>query len=567
MNEALPSSLRLPIEFQAADLRDEVARIEPEAWAPHDNERDYGGDWRGVALRSLSGLAKDLRAHPAEPGEFLDTPLLDQLPSFRAVISSFQCPLKNVRLLSLYPRSVVREHSDPGLGIAEGEVRIHIPVQTSRVVEFCVDGERLLLEEGSAYYIDAARPHRVRNRGTEPRIHLVIDARVNPWLGAMLRSGRPVERIPLSPGGIEAFRRHVFFNPGLQEELHAMPSPSELHSCAARLGRLYDFDISEEYPAPALSKLDEPPNGDWIPVAVRFRNSKPFVEWMHAGTRRLSEPFFDDSVRIIRRNPFARAFRCEAPLGLPADTAAPAGFIFHTSRCGSTLAAQMFAALPRLAVISEAPAIDDVIQAGRVHLQVDVKEQAAWLRSIVAALGRRRGNETAYIVKLDSWHIHDLPLIRAAFPETPWVFLFRDPVEVLVSQMRSPGRFALPGAIDTAVLRLHRDTLRLPAGEWAARVLAGYFEAAILHHGDPGGLFVNYRELPDAVWSRICPHFSLSPDEEELKLMRSAAQVDGKSPRQLFQPDSARKLEEATPLVRGLAERIMEPFRELQRLI
>ena len=59
---------------------------------------------------------------------------------------------------------------------------------------------------------------------------------------------------------------------------------------------------------------------------------------------------------------------------------------------------------------------------------------------MVAAFGRRRGGrERHYFIKLDSWHTLALPLFRRAFPSVPWVFLYRDPVEVLVSQMRQRG--------------------------------------------------------------------------------------------------------------------------------
>jgi hypothetical protein len=52
---------------------------------------------------------------------------------------------------------------------------------------------------------------------------------------------------------------------------------------------------------------------------------------------------------------------------------------------------------------------------------------------MVAALGQARAGETRLFLKLDCWHMRDLPLFRRAFPNTPWVFLYRDPVEVLVS--------------------------------------------------------------------------------------------------------------------------------------
>jgi hypothetical protein len=71
-------------------------------------------------------------------------------------------------------------------------------------------------------------------------------------------------------------------------------------------------------------------------------------------------------------------------------------------------------------------------------------------------LGQRRTcRETHYIVKLDSWHIHDLPLVRAAFPDTPWIFLEREPAEVEASQELSPGMHGAPGMMDPRILRMN----------------------------------------------------------------------------------------------------------------
>ena len=65
---------------------------------------------------------------------------------------------------------------------------------------------------------------------------------------------------------------------------------------------------------------------------------------------------------------------------------------------------------------------------------------------MVTALGQRlNAKDGRYFIKLDSWHIHDLPLIRAAFPEAPWIFVRRNLVEVVASQLRSPGMLGAPG--------------------------------------------------------------------------------------------------------------------------
>ena len=40
-------------------------------------------------------------------------------------------------------------------------------------MEFYVDDRRVIMEAGECWYLDLSRPHRVHNRGTTDRIHLV----------------------------------------------------------------------------------------------------------------------------------------------------------------------------------------------------------------------------------------------------------------------------------------------------------------------------------------------------------------------------------------------------------
>ncbi|MBS0589823.1 MAG: aspartyl/asparaginyl beta-hydroxylase domain-containing protein, partial [Proteobacteria bacterium] len=52
-------------------------------------------------------------------------------------------------------------------------------------VEFVVGGEAVPLAEGECWYLNFDLPHRIVNRGVSDRVHLVIDARVNAWVGKL----------------------------------------------------------------------------------------------------------------------------------------------------------------------------------------------------------------------------------------------------------------------------------------------------------------------------------------------------------------------------------------------
>jgi mannose-6-phosphate isomerase-like protein (cupin superfamily) len=390
-----------------------------------------------------------LFAGPADANNFADTALLRRCPFLQRVLAAFACPLKAVRLLTLAPGAVIREHCDPGLRYEEGEVRLHIPIHTNPEVEFYVAGEQLHLEAGQCYYINTSLPHRVSNHGSEDRVHLVIDAEVNTWVQDVFRRGYPTPTLPPAPQGYAAFRMQLLSDPALQQILHAITDEQEFLDAVVRIGRElgFTFDRAEIrnaggfLPSAAATPASCPPAA-WLPVRVTYQDAIPQAEWIYFASRRRSEPFFSDAVRHALQSPFARTMRHQAPLA-PRAGLTPTGFIFHLSRCGSTLISQMLSTLDRALVISEAPAIDDVLQADVRLPGVKQDEQVQWLRAVVSALGQAQAGQELYFIKLDAWHIHKLPLLRRVFPATPWIFVYRDPIEVLVSQLRQPGQFSL----------------------------------------------------------------------------------------------------------------------------
>ncbi len=177
-------AIQLPLALDGPALRqelDRIARTENAEWVRHFNTGYYSGDWEVVSLRSTNGAASQIYPDPTKT-EFHDTPLLATSPVFQQALEVFQCPLLGVRLMRLAPGSEIHEHRDHCLSFADGEVRIHIPVRTSDLVEFYLDGERVVMNEGEAWYLNLNLKHRVLNRGSEERVHLVVDCTVNPWL-------------------------------------------------------------------------------------------------------------------------------------------------------------------------------------------------------------------------------------------------------------------------------------------------------------------------------------------------------------------------------------------------
>jgi hypothetical protein len=181
---------------------------------------------------------------------------------------------------------------------------------------------------------------------------------------------------------------------------------------------------------------------------------------------------------------------------------------------------------------------------------------AALLRAMVSALGRARNGERRCCIKLDSWHILAHPLIQAAFPDVPWVYLFREPVEVLVSQMRMRGYQTVPELVPSGLYDLGTA---LPGPEsLCARIFAKHHEAAIQALANPQGLAVEYAGLPDALAERIAPHFGIHLTLEARSALQRAGRRDAKAPAALFVPDAARKQKDASPAILEAARRHLD---------
>lgn len=90
----------------------------------------------------------------------------------------------------------------------------------------------------------------------------------------------------------------------------------------------------------------------WIPIRLYWNASTPVIDWCWVGTRRFTDLFFGHTIDACLRLPFSSLFRPQTPIDALRERHAmepglqPRGFIFHMSRCGSTLVSQMLASLP-----------------------------------------------------------------------------------------------------------------------------------------------------------------------------------------------------------------------------
>ncbi|MDQ3797870.1 MAG: sulfotransferase family protein [Acidobacteriota bacterium] len=311
---------------------------------------------------------------------------------------------------------------------------------------------------------------------------------------------------------------------------------------------------------------------NWMPVRVYWQENCAFVDWCYMGETRFTEPFFDQTIERCFREPFSLLFRHQTPIeflgelnaSARREILAPSGFIFHLSRCGSTLVSQMLAATGQTVVLSEPPPVDSVLRANFKNPEITDERRIEWLQWIIGALGRKRNDaERHYFIKFDSWSTLEMALIGRAFPAVPWIFLYRNPVEVIASHLKQRGAQMIPGVVQQILPGLNlTDVLQMSPEEYCARVLAQICEAALESLPNRNARLINYTQLPEAVTSIVTNHFRAEYAPEDIEKMRAAAQFNAKTPQMNFVPDSETKKKQASEAAHQAAEKWVNPLYE-----
>lgn len=312
----------------------------------------------------------------------------------------------------------------------------------------------------------------------------------------------------------------------------------------------------------------------WTPFELAAQPYMQGVKWADLGDARFDEPFFG---RTIARHLAAPDTRVTVTgldtlqeLAAVAPHLAPSGFIFHMSRVGSTLLANALKADARNLVIAEPTPINQLLRSPFRHAAA--AQWRGWLVALVAALGQpRHAAQTRYFVKFTSHNILRIDLIREAFPEVPWLFLYRDPVEVMVSNLaRPPGWHQLyddPQAAQN-VFGIAPEQLRgMSREQFYAEVLRSFCEAALT--AASAGALVNYTQVtPDSIGA-IAAHFGLAAGDQDLESMRAVFQRDakGRDGGRGFRADAGAKQRDAAAAIVELSQEFLaEPYRKMEQL-
>ena len=332
--------------------------------------------------------------------------------------------------------------------------------------------------------------------------------------------------------------------------LYALPDHEVVMALIPRIGQAC-LDADE-----AVQRIHATPG--LIPVAIdpeTEAGGAGKVLWADIGDHPFREWQFMYTLEALARdNAIGEAFTTDFSIlqdeRILTDPIGPSGFMFHISRCGSTLTAKALARSPRHVVINQGGPLQRgfwaTITSDWTRDAVPSPENLKAFRNLVLAMTRRRRPEQdRSFVKFISWNTLYMEFVHQAFPQVPALFLYRDPVEVIASVLRETSAVLWANGKRQAGFLTGldwRETAGMSDVSYLATCFAHYLRMA---EQAPGNVsLVNYADIdpanfPEMMSRGLCFH----ADESELASMVEQFRFHSKddADNRQFQPDSAEK--------------------------
>ncbi len=306
---------------------------------------------------------------------------------------------------------------------------------------------------------------------------------------------------------------------------------------------------------------------NWVPYKLSMVDNMPHNYWLYTGNQRYTAPFFDETISACLSLPEnSSRFKGFSSLELLPSWAAkfdavpPTAFIFHVSRCGSTLLAQLLGLHEQHIVLAETPFLDELLRLPFKDNAVDRPLLQEALPAAIRMYGqKRRGDETHLFIKADSWHLCFYRQLRALYPAVPFILLYRSPDEVILSQRRRRGMQSVQGILEPAIFgfdneAIHFDTL----DDYMVKVLERYFTIMLeIKQEDPLSLLINYKEPILSTMQKIADFAGVKIEENELEQMKERSRYHAKYPDQVFkEPASTEPLPASLQAVTNLYQQV-----------
>jgi len=290
--------------------------------------------------------------------------------------------------------------------------------------------------------------------------------------------------------------------------------------------------------------MDQLPLKNWIPYKLVNLQGQIHCRWLNAFNKTFTEPFFDETILKLKGlNSAHSAISSISDLCMFEEWAGslnsvePTAFIFHISRCGSTLVSQLLATSDQHIVLPEVPFFDDLLRLPYQHAGFTPKDASRLLMIAVEYYGQKRtGREQHLLIKADSWHMFFYEQLRQLYPTTPFILMYRDPNEVFSSLKRIPGWQSVPGLIEPEVMGFGADEEIPQALDiYLAKVLEKYLQQYLkIITSDDRFLLLNYSEGAMPMIKKIADFTHITLSRQDLADMDERSRYHSKKPEETF---------------------------------
>jgi hypothetical protein len=603
--------VQLPLLFDAERLAAEISALPDTAWLPHP-QRFAGNDF--LPLISVNGEPEN----ESFAGPMAPTPYLKQCPYIVDVLHSLGASLGRTRLMRLSGGAEVTPHVDINYYWRD-RMRVHVPIVTQPSVSFHCGGLVVHMAAGECWIFDTWSRHRVINDAERQRVHLVIDTVGGEGLWGLGLAGRMPEN-PRPDWRPRKVAPHGVPMEALELESQNVPRVMTPWEVQSHITFLFGEAVANQPNLPQAVDAATYFSHIWRSLWSTFGDSEAGwpryrraldefdarLRGCNAGTIKLA----NGADLYMAMTTLVIGMALEGQSSLPVgeqriDAAKPpsaaAGtdprfdrpvFIVNPPRSGSSLLFETIAQARDVYTIGgESHGLIEGVQGLGIFAhnfesnaldESDAKpEIVQLLRDRFSQQLRDRDGKAAppaqrvRMLEKTPKNALRIPFLRAAFPEARFIYLHRDPREVLASMMEAweSGRFQtypkLPGWRDARPWSLlltpgWRDLAGLPleqivAAQWSAttKAMLDHLEAlpadawtvarydALL--ADPNAEAARLCEAVGLVWDRrladVLPHarHTVSAPREG-KWRARAAQVEAVLPQIAAQAERAAKV-------------------------
>ncbi|XOB61223.1 hypothetical protein ACMC56_11475 [Campylobacterota bacterium DY0563] len=303
----------------------------------------------------------------------------------------------------------------------------------------------------------------------------------------------------------------------------------------------YEFEnrpeILYEHKKTNLSFVENDKN--FYPMGISYRYKESTIIWQEILSNRFLKPFFSDETRGSKKKYLS--WKALKEIIFSSKCLEPKGFIFHTSRCGSTLLSNALSSLERNIVIKESPFIHDILTSNYKE-KISKNELKQRFKDAVKVLGRKRFDfEENFYIKFNCWEIANIDFIRKLYPNVPILILYRKPKEILSSHKKITGIQMVPQLLKGKLF--DSITNDIPFDKYPLNVLEIIFEYCQLQKDKSSVMFVNYQDIKNLFFSKIAPFFDLNLDDNEIELIKSGFEFYSKNQTEKFDQSKDEKMD------------------------